>query len=99
MKVFISWSGQQSRNIADAFRQWLPTVLQAVKPYFSPDDISKGARWDGEISGELAASQIGLLIITLENREAPWLIFEAGALSKNLTKSKVVPLLFGLEPT
>lgn len=99
MKVFISWSGEPSRSIADALRKWLPGVLQAVRPYFSPDDIAKGARWEGEISKELAASRIGLLILTPENTDAPWLLFEAGALAKNLEKSKVCPLLFGIEPT
>src|SRR5580704_6319798 len=99
MKVFISWSGDASRAIADSLRKWLPGVLQAVRPYFSPDDITKGARWEGEISKELAASRIGLLILTSENIEAPWLLFEAGALAKNLEKSKVCPLLFGVEPT
>jgi hypothetical protein len=78
MRVFISWSGDRSREIADAIRRWLPGVLQAVKPYFSPDDIAKGARWESEISKELSASRLGLLILTPENIEAPWLVFEAG---------------------
>jgi hypothetical protein len=99
MRIFISWSGDRSREIADVFRRWLPGILQATKPYFSPDDIAKGARWESEISKELAASQLGLLILTPENVEAPWLVFEAGALAKNLEKSKVCPLLFGLEAT
>lgn len=39
-------------------------------------------------------------MLTPENQEAPWLLFEAGALAKNLDRSKVCPLLFGgLEPT
>ena len=99
MKVFISWSGEKSKEIATAIRNWLPSVIQAVKPYFSPDDIAKGARWATEIATELGSSQIGLLILTADNVEAPWLLFEAGALSKNLQLSKVVPLLFGLEPS
>lgn len=100
MKVFISWSGERSRAIADVWRRWLPSVLQAVRPYFSPDDVAKGSRWSAEIAKELDASRIGLLIITPENQEAPWLLFEAGALAKNLDRSKVCPLLFGeLEPT
>lgn len=98
MKVFISWSGDQSKAIADAIRRWLPGVLQAVRPYFSPDDVAKGARWEGEIAKELEASRIGLLVLTPHNIEAPWLLFEAGALAKNLAKSKVCPLLFGLDP-
>ncbi len=100
MKVFISWSGDRSRAIADVQRQWLPSVLQAVRPYFSPDDVAKGSRWSSEIAKELDASRVGLLVITPENQEAPWLLFEAGALAKNLDRSKVCPLLFGgMEPT
>lgn len=100
MKVFISWSGDRSKAIADVLRRWFPSVLQAVRPYFSPDDVAKGSRWATEISKELESSRIGLLIITPENQEAPWLLFEAGALSKNLERSKVCPLLFdGMEPT
>jgi TIR domain len=98
MKVFISWSGEQSREIGEAFRNWLPGVLQAVKPYFSPDDIAKGSRWESDIAKELEACRLGLLILTAENLQAPWLVFEAGALSKTMDKSKVCPVLFGLEP-
>lgn len=100
MKVFLSWSGDRSKAIADVMRKWLPSVLQAVRPYFSPDDVSKGSRWSTEIAKELEASRVALLFITPENPDAPWLVFEAGALSKNLDRSKVCPLLFGeIDPT
>lgn len=99
MKVFISWSGDTGKAIAEIVYWWLPTVIQAVKPYFSPDEIAKGARWSSEIAKELDASQVGLLIVTRDNLEAPWLMFEAGALSKNIGKSKVAPLLFDIEPS
>jgi hypothetical protein len=95
MKVFLSWSGNRSRAITEVFKGWLPSVLQAIRPYFSPDDVTKGARWLTEISKELEESRFALLIITPENQEAPWLLFEAGALSKNFDRSKVCPLLFG----
>lgn len=95
MKVFLSWSGDRSRAIADVLRQWIPSVLQAVKPYFSPDDILKGSRWASEVAKELDSSSVGLLVITPENQGAPWLLFEAGALAKDLDRSKVCPLLFG----
>ncbi|MGD0832062.1 MAG: TIR domain-containing protein [Terracidiphilus sp.] len=95
MKVFLSWSGNRSRTITEVFKIWLPNVLQAVRPYFSPDDVTKGARWLTEISKELEESRFALLIITPENQEAPWLLFEAGALSKSFDRSKVCPLLFG----
>lgn len=99
MKVFITWSGDKSKALAEIISDWLPSVIQAVKPYFSPDDATKGARWFNEISTELEKSQVGLICLTRENLDAPWLLFEAGALSKNLGKSKVCPILFGIEPT
>jgi len=99
MKVYICWSGEISKSLAEIFKEWLPGVIQAVKPYYSPDDITKGSRWNTEISKELEASQVGLICLTKDNLEAPWVMFESGALSKNLDKSHVCPILFGVEPT
>lgn len=98
MKVFISWSGPTSNTLAEELRNWLPNVIQAVKPYYSPADIDKGTRWSTEIASVLEESRFGLICVTRENLEAPWIMFEAGALSKNLGKAKVAPLLFGVEP-
>jgi hypothetical protein len=95
MKVFLSWSGERARAVGDVFRRWIPSVLQAVRPYYSPDDITKGSRWASEIAKELDASRIGLILITPENQDSAWLNFEAGALAKNLDRSKVCPLIFG----
>lgn len=99
MKLFISWSGELSKEIAEIFRQWIPGVIQAAKPYYSPDDITKGTRWNSEISKELDDSKVGIICLTKENLESPWIMFEAGALSKNLEQSKVCPLLFGIDPS
>lgn len=99
MKLFISWSGELSKEIAEIFRQWIPGVIQAAKPYYSPDDITKGTRWSSEIANELDLSKVGIICLTKENLESPWIMFEAGALSKNLEKSKVCPILFGIEPS
>lgn len=97
-KVFISWSGELSQKLGEALRNWLPSALQFVKPYFSPEDIEKGAKWSSEISKELESSNIGVICLTRENTEKPWILFEAGALSKSLEKSRVCTLLFDLDP-
>ena len=73
MKVFISWSGDLSNAIASEFRTWLPGALQSVKPYFTPSDIEKGAKWNSEISKELELSDIGILFVTRENLNSAWL--------------------------
>ena len=97
--VFISWSGQQSKEIAEELRSWIPSVLQFAKPYFTPNDIEKGAKWSTEISAKLAETNVGIICLTKENHSKPWILFEAGALSKDLEKSKVCSIIFGMENT
>lgn len=97
MKVFISWSGPTSLKVAQIFREWLPSVIQSIEPYVSSEDIDKGARWSTDIAKELADSTFGILCVTKDNLEAPWLSFEAGALSKTMEKSFVTPFLFDIK--
>ena len=99
MKVFISWSGILSRRAAETLREWLPNVLQAVEPWMSAEDIEKGARWSSEVATELSSTKAGILCVTPDNLEAPWLNFEAGALSKTLEKTFVSPYLINLRPS
>lgn len=97
MKVFISWSGNKSHRVALIFREWLPSVIQSVVPYVSSEDIDKGARWSSDIAKELEDSTFGILCVTKDNLNAPWLSFEAGALSKTMDKSFVSPFLFDMK--
>lgn len=97
MKVFLSWSGEKSHKVALVFRDWLPSVIQSIIPYVSSEDIDKGARWSSDIAQELEDSTFGILCVTKENLTAPWLNFEAGALSKTMDKSLVCPFLFNIK--
>ncbi len=97
MKVFISWSGNRSKSLAQALHEWLPLVLQYAEPWVSDKDISAGDRWAQAIAGELESSNFGIICITPENLSSEWVLFEAGALSKSMQDAKVIPLLFGLE--
>ncbi|MBQ8208860.1 MAG: hypothetical protein IJZ89_09035 [Clostridia bacterium] len=97
MKVFISWSGEKSHKIGIILRDWLPSVIQSIVPYVSSEDIDKGARWSSDIAKELADSTFGILCVTKENLNAPWLCFEAGALSKTVEKAYVTPFLFDVK--
>lgn len=97
MRVFISWSGERSRSLALALKDWLPLVLSYAEPWLSDADIEAGDRWGQSIAAELAVSNFGILCITSENVNSPWVLFEAGALTKSLDDSKVIPLLFDLE--
>lgn len=97
MKVFISWSGNKSHKVALVFRDWFPSVIQSIEPYVSSEDIDKGARWSTDIAKELEDSTFGILCVTKDNLIAPWLSFEAGALSKTMDKSFVSPFLFDIK--
>lgn len=97
MKVFLSWSGHKSHQVALVLRDWLPSVIQSLTPYVSSEDIDKGARWSTDIAKELEDSTFGILCVTKDNLEAPWLLFEAGALSKMMDKSSVCPFIFDLK--
>lgn len=97
MRVFLSWSGERSRAVATALREWLPDVLHFVQPWLSSQDITAGQRWLAEVSRFLDASHFGVLCITPENAAAPWLNFEAGALSRSLAEGTVVPYLLDLQ--
>lgn len=99
MEVFISWSGERSEAVATALHGWMPQVIQRMKPWLSPADIEKGARWHSEIAVHLNDSRVGICCLTPENLDAPWLIFEAGAMSKQLDKPFVCTFLFDLKPT
>lgn len=99
MKVFISWSGERSKKVAQIFRDWLPTVIQAIEPFVSSEDIEKGSRWNTDIAQELKESRFGLICVTKENLKAPWLNFEAGALSKTIDNTYVAPILLDLKPS
>jgi hypothetical protein len=99
MRVFISWSGDLSRQLAQALHNWLPGALQYVKPYFTPADIEKGAKWDTEISKELGQSTVCIIALTRESLTSQWIMFEAGAISRSVENSRVCPILFGIKTT
>jgi len=97
MRVFISWSGDVSRAVAEALRDWLPLVLHYVEPWMSEMDINAGERWADSVANELETSNFGIICITRENANSPWILFEAGALAKSMKGSKVIPLLFDID--
>lgn len=99
MKVFISWSKSQSHKVALALKEWLPSIIQTIDPYVSSEDTDKGSRWNTEIVKELEQASYGILCVTKENINEPWLLFEAGALSNKISQSLVCPFLFDLKPS
>lgn len=98
MKVFLSWSGERSRQVAELLDDWLQCVIQAVTPWMSSKDIDRGALWFSEITDQLANTCLGIICLTKENKTKPWILFEAGALAKGISSNRVCTLLIDLKP-
>jgi hypothetical protein len=97
VKIFISWSGKRSRRVAKALRTFLQDVNQRIEPWMSETDIPIGSRWALDLAKELEETHFGIVCITQEALQSPWLLFEAGALSKSVRNARVCPYLIGLE--
>ena len=97
MKLFIRWSGLASNAVVKAFRDWIPGVINDVEPWMSEEDVAKGAHWPTRLGQELNDAKFGLICLTPQNLDQPWLLFEAGVLSKQIEQTKVCPYLFRLE--
>lgn len=98
MKLFISWSGEFSGKVAKRLSIWIPTIIQTVDVFYSPDDIAKGENWGNRLTEELEQSNFGIVCLTPENVAAPWIHFEAGALSK-AANSRVSAIMLGVTPS
>lgn len=98
MKIFVSWSGELSKKVAEKLKKWLPCILQSVEVFYSPEDIEKGENWDAKIAKELSDCHYGIICLSSENTSAPWINFEAGAIAKTLD-SRVAALMINIKPS
>jgi hypothetical protein len=98
MKVFLSWAGDKSKAVAQLLEEWIQCVVQAAEPWVSTN-IDSGAMWLSEIHEQLSTVKIGVICITKENKDKPWLLFEAGALAKSLPTNRICTVLIDLENT
>lgn len=96
--VFISWSGETSGKVAAALRDLISVVVQRTQPWMSSEDIAAGADWDRAVSSGLQGATFGIVCLTPDNLNSPWLHYEAGALAERIRESlRVCPVRFNLE--
>ena len=98
MKIFISWSGNRSRAVAEVLSDWIKCVLQASEPWISTRHIDRGSLWFTEINEKLRDISVGIVCLTHENKDKPWILFESGALAKGLSSNRVCTFLVDLQP-
>jgi hypothetical protein len=93
MRVFVSWSGERSKAAALGLKSLLEDTFAEGVDVFISDHIDAGETWVLRLESELEQSQFGVLCLTQENFHAPWLLFEAGAISKKFGSARVAPYL------
>lgn len=97
MKVFISWSGERSRLVGELLKFWSRCVIQNLEPWISTE-MNRGVFWFPKIKDELDQSMNAIVCLTKENLNSPWILFEAGALSRGLNTNSVCTVLIDLNP-
>jgi hypothetical protein len=97
MKLFLSWSGPTSKALAMAFHEWLPVMFGGVEPFVSSEDIDKGVRWATVLDEELEETDFGITFVTPDNLGEPWIMFEAGALTKSVAYGRCACVLYEVE--
>lgn len=105
MNVFISWSGNLSKQCANQIREFLIDCFgEKIKVFMSSEDIGIGNVGITKIFDTLYISDCCIVCITNMNIRSPWISFEAGMVAGNsngnptkseLNLSKVIPILFG----
>ncbi len=84
MRVFFSFSGVRGKAAADHLALWLRRIVQSVEPWIS-SEIGKGERWLYKLNNQLEQNDVGIICLSEDDLKSPWILFEAGALSKSKT--------------
>jgi hypothetical protein len=58
MKLFLSWSGELSKDFGIAIKNWLEDIYEDnIQVFFSDSDVTAGQRWMQELKGSLDEAQ------------------------------------------
>lgn len=93
--IFISWSGDDSKEIALALKDVLEQkvfVGNSLSCFVSDQNISSGTEWWNTVKTSLKVCKVGIICVTKGNSMAPWVHYEAGAMVAH--NIPVIPLLF-----
>lgn len=96
-KIFIGWSGDESKKFANALHKWLPNLNHTIDTWVSDEDIMAGTDWSEVLWNQLKSSKAGIFCFTESNLNNAWMIFEAGALAMRTDRKCVIPLRCGVE--
>jgi hypothetical protein len=99
MQLFVCWHGDRGRRVAEILKKHLETIVNGLKVFVSTD-IPKGVVWFEAVSDALKASDAGLICLTSDSLDSPWIHYEAGALAKTFDgqPGRMYTYLVGVAP-
>ncbi|EPC88279.1 hypothetical protein Lpp124_10648, partial [Lacticaseibacillus paracasei subsp. paracasei CNCM I-4649] len=93
--VFLSWSGEKSKRLANSFKVLLINSLGLAteQVFISDTSIGHGDDWWMKIKTALSSAKVGIVFVTADNSEKPWLNYEAGILQAKFGENnKLIPV-------
>jgi hypothetical protein len=98
LRIFMSWSGSLSKEIATLFEENMEFIFDSnVSSSMSKSSIEPGEIWSQRFGKELEMCEVGIIFLSHENHETPWLLFEAGVLANQFEATCVMVLCLDLE--
>jgi hypothetical protein len=96
--VFLCWSKDRSKAIAEGWAKLLPGIVRG-RPILSTE-FQKGREWSSMLRNDLNEAKTGIIFLTPENVAAPWIHFEAGALATAVgnRNGEVFIYVYGFDP-
>lgn len=92
-QLFISWSGEKGKKVADLIYDWIGVIYKNVKGnVFLSTRMEPGILGFTEIMSALDNCTRGFFIMTQERIDSPWIHFEAGAVFKAKDTNWIIPI-------
>ena len=98
MNVYIGWSGDTGRKLAEILKRWLGAILPEIH-FVTNDEIESVSDFLSALRALrnlLATADYGILCLTKESLDSTWLAYEAGMLAQREPPVPVISFLFGV---
>ena len=98
VRVFLSWSGESSRQVARALCEGMEQLSDRLEPWLS-QDLEPGTEWANTLIPEIKKAKLAVLCLTRLNVGASWISFESGAYYGARLGKGVIPYLLDIPST
>jgi hypothetical protein len=98
VRVFLSWSGETSRLLANALADGMRILSDRIDPWLS-EDLEPGGEWARMLIPQIRKARLAVLCLTVRNAGASWISFETGVYYTSRLRKGVIPYLLDFTDT